>query len=94
MSDIDKTIAENIAKSLGEIPHPSLPKGSNIYGSTKIFPDYKAENGESYFTLVHGELRRSAPGDARATQGFRVRDVLLRPRRNQLSCHSGLSDHG
>ena len=52
--DIDAQIAENIAKSLGEIPHPSLPKGTNIYGSTKIFPDFQAEDGETYFTLIHG----------------------------------------
>ena len=39
MSEIDDTIAANIATSLAEIPHPSLPKGSNIYGGTKLFPD-------------------------------------------------------
>ena len=60
MSEIDDTIAANIAKSIGEIPHPSLPKGSNIYGSTKIFPDYQAEPGESYFTLVHGIAHESS----------------------------------
>jgi uncharacterized repeat protein (TIGR04044 family) len=60
MSELDLQIAENIQKSLGEIPHPSLPKGSNIYGSTKIFPDYQAENGESYFTLVHGIAHESS----------------------------------
>jgi uncharacterized repeat protein (TIGR04044 family) len=54
VSDIEETIAENIAKSLAEIPHPSLPAGSNLYGSTKIFPDYQAEPGQSYFTLIHG----------------------------------------
>jgi uncharacterized repeat protein (TIGR04044 family) len=48
----DASIAENIKTSLAEIPHPALPKGSNIYGGTKIFPDYQAEDGESYFTLV------------------------------------------
>ena len=53
-SDIDAQIAENIQKSLGEIPHPSQPAGTNLYGSTKIFPDLQAEDGESYFTLVHG----------------------------------------
>ena len=26
-------------QSLEEIPHPSLPEGSNIYGGTKVFPD-------------------------------------------------------
>ena len=35
-------------KSLGEIPHPSLPQGSSIYGGTKVFPDYQAEDGETY----------------------------------------------
>lgn len=47
-------IAANIEKSKNEIPHPSLPKETNLYGSTKIFPDFKAEDGESYFTLLHG----------------------------------------
>ncbi|HCS57867.1 MAG TPA: sulfur reduction protein DsrE, partial [Gordonia polyisoprenivorans] len=60
MPAFDETITENIAASLAEIPHPSLPKGSNIYGGTKIFPDYQAENGESYFTLVHGIAHESS----------------------------------
>ena len=29
--------------SLAEIPHPSLGSGANLYGSTKIFPDYQAD---------------------------------------------------
>lgn len=56
----DESITANIAKSVAEIPHPSLPKGSNIYGSTKIFPDYQAEEGESYLTLVHGIAHESS----------------------------------
>ncbi|MDT5333917.1 MAG: hypothetical protein QOF31_5214, partial [Mycobacterium sp.] len=32
----DDLIDENIKTSLAEIPHPALPKGSNIYGATKI----------------------------------------------------------
>nr|MDT0667573.1 MSMEG_0572 family nitrogen starvation response protein [Micromonospora sp. DSM 115978] len=47
-------------QSLGEVPHPSLPSGSNLYGSTKIFPDYQAENGESYLTLIHGIAHESS----------------------------------
>jgi uncharacterized repeat protein (TIGR04044 family) len=47
-------------ESLAEIAHPSLPPGSNIYGSTKIFPDYQAAVGESYFTLVHGIAHESS----------------------------------
>src|ERR1700755_1947272 len=56
----DDSIAENIKTSIAEIPHPSLPKGSNIYGGTKIFPDYQAQEGESYFTLVHGIAHESS----------------------------------
>src|ERR1700754_4265385 len=47
-------------QSLEEIQHPALPEGSTIYGATKIFPDYQAENGETYFTLVHGIAHESS----------------------------------
>jgi uncharacterized repeat protein (TIGR04044 family) len=53
VSDLDQSIAENMKKSLEEIPHPSLPKGSNIYGSTKIFPDYKANPGDRALVALH-----------------------------------------
>ena len=53
-------LTELEAKSLAEIPHPSLPTGTNLYGSTKIFPDYEAEEGESYLTLVHGIAHESS----------------------------------
>ena len=53
-------LVEKGATSRGEIPHPSLPPGSNLYGSTKIFPDYQAGEGESYFTLVHGIAHESS----------------------------------
>ncbi|MFI7002292.1 MSMEG_0572/Sll0783 family nitrogen starvation response protein [Nocardia sp. NPDC050175] len=59
-ADVDQAIEENIKKSLEEIPHPALPKGTNIYGSTKIFPDYQAQAGETYFTLVHGIAHESS----------------------------------
>jgi len=47
-------------ESIGEIPHPSLPAGSNLYGSTKIFPDYQANPGQSYLTLIHGIAHESS----------------------------------
>ncbi len=72
MSEIDDTIAANITKSRGEIPHPSLAKGSNIYGSTKIFPDYQAEPGESYFTLVHGIAHESSVSFVAVLQATRA----------------------
>ncbi|EID79189.1 MULTISPECIES: MSMEG_0572/Sll0783 family nitrogen starvation response protein [Rhodococcus] len=72
MTDIENTIAENIQKALGEIPHPALPKGTNIYGSTKIFPDYKAQDGESYFTLVHGIAHESSVSFVAVLQATRA----------------------
>src|SRR3954463_11972628 len=53
LTDTEKT-------SLDEIPHPSLPQGSSLYGGTKVFPDYQAEDGESYLTLVHGIAHESS----------------------------------
>jgi uncharacterized repeat protein (TIGR04044 family) len=47
-------------QSITEIPHPSLQEGSSIYGGTKVFPDYQAEDGEVYFTLVHGIAHESS----------------------------------
>lgn len=72
MAMFDDTITENIAKSLAEIPHPSLPKGSNIYGGTKIFPDYQAEEGETYFTLVHGIAHESSVSFVAVLQATRA----------------------
>jgi hypothetical protein len=53
-------LTELESQSITEIPHPALPEGTNIYGGTKVFPDYQAENGESYFTLVHGIAHESS----------------------------------
>src|ERR1700756_5822210 len=53
-------LTETEQQSLAEIPHPSLPEGSSIYGGTKVFPDYQAEPGQSYFTLVHGIAHESS----------------------------------
>jgi uncharacterized repeat protein (TIGR04044 family) len=56
----DEELKANQQASLAEIPHPSLPAGTNLYGSTKIFPDYQAGEGETYFTLVHGIAHESS----------------------------------
>ncbi|MGH3614441.1 MAG: hypothetical protein ACRDRK_17995 [Pseudonocardia sp.] len=40
-------LTETEQQSLKEIPHRSMPEGSSIYGGTKVFPDYQAENGET-----------------------------------------------
>ena len=59
-ADLEATIKANMEAAMAEIPHPSKGKGANIYGSTKIFPDYQAEAGQSYFTLVHGIAHESS----------------------------------
>lgn len=71
-ADIDAQIKVNIAKSLSEIPHPAQAAGTSIYGSTKIFPDYQAENGESYFTLVHGIPHESSVSFVAVLQATRA----------------------
>ena len=78
LTDVEK-------KSLEEIPHPSLPEGSSIYGGTKVFPDLQAENGESYFTLVHGIAHESSVSFVAVLQatralrkGFRVKEIPIR----------------
>lgn len=65
LTDLEKT-------SLDEIPHPSLPAGSNLYGSTKLFPDYQAEEGESYLTLVHGIAHESSVSFVAVLQATRA----------------------
>ncbi|UMG93009.1 hypothetical protein [Nocardioides sp. TF02-7] len=98
-AEIDALIKENMAKSMGEIPHPSLAKGTNLYGSTKVFPDFQAEAGEAYFTLVHGVPHESSVSFVAILQatralrkGLRVRDLLLRPRHPRLHGHPRLPD--
>ena len=80
MPVFDDEILANIEKSVAEIPHPSQAKGTNLYGSTKIFPDYQASEGQTYLTLVHGipheslgQLRRRPAGHPGAAQGLRLR---------------------
>lgn len=59
-SSIEAQIAENIETSLNEIQHPAKKEGESLYGSTKIFPELSAENGESYLTLIHGVPHESS----------------------------------
>lgn len=56
----DMSLTDLEKQSLEEIPHPSLGAGANLYGSTKLFPDYQAEDGESYLTLIHGIAHESS----------------------------------
>jgi uncharacterized repeat protein (TIGR04044 family) len=54
MPAYDDEILAAMQSSVAEIPHPSQPKGTNLYGGTKLFPDYQASEGQCYLTLVHG----------------------------------------
>jgi len=72
MSETTAELTDVEAKSLGEIPHPSLAEGSSIYGSTKVFPDYQAQDGETYFTLVHGIAHESSVSFVAVLQATRA----------------------
>lgn len=71
-ADIEAQIKANIEASLAEIPHPSQAPGTNLYGSTKIFPDYQAEPGQSYLTLVHGIPHESSVSFVAVLQATRA----------------------
>lgn len=71
-TEADATLAANIEASRSEIAHPSLPAGSNIYGSTKIFPDYQANPGEGYLSLVHGIAHESSVSFVAVLQATRA----------------------
>ena len=60
MTSTAAALTETEVTSLNEIPHPSLPDGSTIYGTTKVFPDLQAEKGDAWFTLVHGLAHESS----------------------------------
>jgi len=68
----DAQIHANAQTSIQEVPHPSLPGGTNLYGSTKIFPDYMANEGDCYFTLVHGIAHESSISFVAILQALRA----------------------
>ena len=72
MTMFDDEIMANIEKSVSEVPHPSQEKGTNLYGSTKIFPDYQASEGQSYLTLVHGIPHESSVSFVAVLQATRA----------------------
>lgn len=60
MTQTKAPLTEAEQASISEIPHPSLDHGASIYGSTKVFPDLQAEEGDTWFTLVHGLAHESS----------------------------------
>lgn len=71
-TDLDALIKANMEASLAEIPHPSQPAGTSLYGSTKVFPDFQAESGETYLTLVHGIPHESSVSFVAVLQATRA----------------------
>lgn len=72
MSVYDDEILAAMQRSTEEIPHPSQAKGTNLYGSTKLFPDYQASEGQSYLTLVHGVPHESSVSFVAVLQATRA----------------------
>lgn len=66
------TLSDEALKSLNEIPHPTLDDGASIYGATKVFPDYQAEEGEAYLGLVHGIAHESSVSLVAVLQALRA----------------------
>ena len=57
---VEPKLSDAEITSLMEIPHPAKQPGDSIYGSTKVFPDYQAEDGETYLGMVHGIAHESS----------------------------------
>jgi uncharacterized repeat protein (TIGR04044 family) len=69
---VEPQISDQEMASLMEIPHPSKGIGESIYGSTKVFPDYQAEEGETYFGMVHGLVHESSVSFVAVLLGIRA----------------------
>lgn len=63
---------ENELKALNEIKHPTLEVGTRIYGETKVFPDYKANPGDKFLSLVHGIAHESSLSYVAVLQAIRA----------------------
>jgi uncharacterized repeat protein (TIGR04044 family) len=57
---VEQQLTDQEIASLMEIPHPTQEVGTSIYGSTKVFPDYQSEPGETYLGMVHGITHESS----------------------------------
>ena len=62
----------NEVASLNEIKHPSLEEGTRLYGETKVFPDYKANPGDKFLSLVHGIAHESSLSYVAVLQAIRA----------------------
>lgn len=69
---VQQKLNEAEIASLMEIQHPTKAVGESIYGSTKVFPDYQAEPGESYLGMVHGIANESSVSLVAVLLGIRA----------------------
>jgi len=69
---VETQLTEQEIASLMEIAHPTKAPGESIYGSTKVFPDYQAEAGESYLGMVHGIAHESSVSFVAVLLGIRA----------------------
>jgi hypothetical protein len=69
---VEPQLSDQELASLMEIPHPSKANGESLYGATKVFPDYQAEAGETYFGLVHGLVHESSVSFVAVLQAIRA----------------------
>jgi uncharacterized repeat protein (TIGR04044 family) len=72
MPAYDDEILAAMQESVAAIPHPSQPKGTNLYSGTKLFPDYQASEGQCYLTLVHGIPHESSVSFVAVLQATRA----------------------
>lgn len=69
---VEPKLTDQEIASMMEIPHPSKAVGDSLYGETKVFPDYQAEPGETYFGLVHGLVHESSVSFVAVLQAIRA----------------------
>jgi uncharacterized repeat protein (TIGR04044 family) len=69
---VEQKLTDAEMASLSEIPHPSKQLGESVLGSTKVFPDYQAEEGEAYLGMVHGITHESSVSLVAVLLGIRA----------------------
>ncbi|MDQ6751390.1 MAG: MSMEG_0572 family nitrogen starvation response protein [Actinomycetota bacterium] len=69
---VEPKLSEAEMASIMEIPHPVKEKGESVLGTTKVFPDYEAESGETWFGMVHGITNESSVSLVAVLLGLRA----------------------
>ena len=69
---VETKLTDQEIASMMEIAHPTKGPGESIYGTTKVFPDYQAEPGETYLGMVHGIAHESSVSFVAVLLGLRA----------------------